>query len=190
MAWWEKGLKTVMDQGEKVKFEADKLVRVKREEGVAVDLRTRMQSKLGELGQVALDRYRSGAFKDPAMDALVQEIGGLEDQAKAQDAKIEAMRAEQWQGATEAGTPPAAAPQVGGTATAIPVEEPAISIPLPESAAAPAQPLVEQAPAAPAPAAPMAPSPAAPAATMSCPNCNAQVRSSAAFCPECGTKLK
>jgi hypothetical protein len=182
MAWWEKGLKTVIDQGEKVKFEADKLVRVNRETGVAADLRTKIQAKLGELGQVALDRYRSGAFKDPAIDALAQEIAGLEDQVKAQEAKIEAVRAEQWQAATEASTPAAAAPQVGGTAAATPAEEPPISIPLPESAVSPAQPPVEQAPAAPAAV--------APAALVNCPNCNAQVRSSAAFCPECGTKLK
>jgi hypothetical protein len=186
MAWWEKGLKTVIDQGEKVKFEADKLVRVNRETGVAADLRTKIQAKLGELGQVALDRYRSGAFKDPAIDVLAQEIAGLEDQAKAQDAKIEAVRAEQWQATTEASTAPAgavaAAPQVGGTAAATPAEEPPISIPLPESAASPAQPPVEQAPAAPAAV--------APAALVNCPNCNAQVRSSAAFCPECGTKLR
>ncbi len=193
MPWWDKGLKTVRDQAEKGVFEANKLVRVQREEGVSAELRGKIQGKIGELGQAALELCRSGALKDPALLALVGEITGLEDQLKQQDAKIEAIRAEQWQGG-EGGAPsgdagataetikiampePAgeasAAPEVGGTPAGAPASAAA------EVSSAPVEP-----PTAPAPA------PAAGPELVECPSCHTQVRSSAAFCPECGTKLK
>jgi sRNA-binding protein len=177
MPWWDKGLKSVKDGAEKVSFEAQKLVRVQREEAVVTDLNNKIQGKTMDVGRLALQLQRTGALNEPAVAALAQEISAMEAQIQAQQEKIVAIKAEQWQPGEEAApaATPAAAPQPEpAVVTPVTAEPPGVS------AVAPVVPPTEAEAEAPAPA----------ADTIRCPNCQTEVRSTAAFCPECGTKLK
>jgi uncharacterized small protein (DUF1192 family) len=113
MAWFDKAMKSVQTTAGKTAFEADKLVRTKREEGVLSDAQKRVQAKLAELGQAALALYRSGTLSDPSVAALADEIVSLEAQVQQQREKLEAIHNEQYQPAAaaepEAAAPPAAA---------------------------------------------------------------------------------
>src|SRR5512142_589544 len=97
MPWWDKAISAGKEAAEKAAFEANKLVRVQNEERALSDLRGKAQSKLADLGQIALSLYRSGTVTDPAFAAAAQEIAALEAQVADQQAKVEAMRAEQYQ---------------------------------------------------------------------------------------------
>ena len=163
MAWWEKAAKSVRDQAEKVSFEADKQMRIHRAESAVNQLKSGLQGKLVELGQAALALQRSGALNDPALASLAGEIGALEAQIQEQETGVEAVRAEQWQ---PAAAQPATAPEGGAQAAPEPVAE------------APAE----------RPSAPAAEAPAA--ETVNCPNCQAAVSPKAAFCTECGARLR
>ena len=109
MAWFDKAMKSVQTTAGKTAFEADKMVRTKREEGALSDAQKRVQAKLAELGQAALALYRSGTLSDPSVTALADEITGLEAQVQQQKEKLEAIRDEQYQPAAAA-APEAAAP--------------------------------------------------------------------------------
>jgi capsule polysaccharide export protein KpsE/RkpR len=162
MPWFDKALKSVQTTAEKTAFEADKMVRTKREEGVLSDAQKRVQAKLAELGQAALALYRSGMLSDPSVTALADEIVSLEAQVQQQREKLEAIHNEQYQ---PAGQPAAAEPEVAAPAAAA----------APESAA---------------PAVASAADVSTVAATIECPNCHAEVKSTVTFCPECGSRLK
>lgn len=169
MAWFDKALKSVQSTAEKAAFEADKLVRVKREESALADIQRAMQTRLADLGQAALALYHAGSLADPSVAALAQEIAGLEEQVQQQKEKLEAVRGEQYQ---PGGQPAAPAPAAEETAPAAPAaEEPARVAPAPAA---------EE----PAPAEPEAP------ASVTCPNCQTEVKATVTFCPECGTRLK
>ena len=167
MAWFDKAMKSVQTTAGKTAFEADKMVRAKREEGVLSDAQKRVQAKLAELGQAALALYRSGTLSDPSVTALADEIVSLEAQVQQQKEKLEAIRDEQYQPAAAA-APEAAAPVAAA----------------PEAAA----PIAAAEPAAPAAAA-VADVPTV-TATIECPNCHTEVKSTVTFCPECGNRLK
>jgi hypothetical protein len=155
-------LKSVREQTEKVAFEADKMVRVRREEGAAGEIKAQLQSKFVDLGQAALGLYRNGTLNDPSIAGVAAEIAAMEIKVQEQEAKIEAIKADQYQ-------PPADEP---AQAPAAPV---AASSPIPAEAPVPPQ--------APAPA-------VGTAATVTCPNCGAEQLSTTKFCTDCGTRLK
>ena len=162
MAWFDKAMKSVQTTAGKTAFEADKMVRTKREEGVLSDAQKRVQAKLAELGQAALALYRSGTLSDPSVTALADEIAGLEAQVQQQKEKLEAIHNEQYQPAGQpaaAAEPEAAAPVAGRARTSAPA-----------AAAVPDEPTV--------------------AAMIECPNCHTEVKSTVTFCPECGNRLK
>ncbi len=163
MPWFDRALKSVQGTAEKAAFEADKMVRVHREESALSEIQNRTNAKLAELGKAALALYRSGALTDPSVGGLAGEIADLEAQVEQQQAKVDSVRNEQYQAG---GQPPA-----------------------PVAAQAPAAP---EAPAAERIAPPPVVSDAAPAAApalVECPNCHTQVKTTAAFCPECGNKM-
>ncbi len=172
MPWFDKALKSVQGTAEKAAFEADKLVRVRREEGALNEAQAKVQGKLAELGQAALALYRDGALTDPAVAGLAEEIVSLENQVKQQQDKLEAVRNEQYGVATGQAAPAPAAP----VAAQPPATPPA------------AQPYTP--PSAPPVAPPVEDFQAAPTAMTECPNCHTPVKATAAFCPECGTRLK
>lgn len=130
MPWFDKALKSVQSTAEKAGFEADKLVRVRREEGALATLQNSVQTKLADLGRAALALHRSGGVSDPSLAALAQEIEGLEVQIAQQEEKIAATRNEQHQAAAEPGAapaapaPPAAVPTAAPAAAAAAVECP------------------------------------------------------------------
>ena len=162
MAWFDKAMKSVQTTAGKTAFEADKMVRTKREEGVLSDAQKRVQVKLAELGQAAFALYRSGTLSDPSVTALADEIAGLEAQVQQQKEKLEAIHDEQYQ---PAGQPVAAAePEAAARRPRRPNPR------LRPSTAVPDEPPV--------------------AATIECPNCHTEVKSTVTFCPECGNRLK
>jgi hypothetical protein len=187
MAWWDKATKSVKEQAEKVSFEADKMMRLRREEGAAGEIKAKLQAKLVDMGQAALGLYRSGALADPTVAGIANDIADMEGQLKEQTAKVEAIRAEQYQPATDQPS--------SGVVDQAPAAAPAAAVaPEPVAPAPVAAPVTPEAVAAPEPVAPApAAAPAAPAAqpaTVSCPNCQAEMPAKAAFCTECGTRLR
>jgi membrane protease subunit (stomatin/prohibitin family) len=125
MAWFDKAMKSVQTTAGKTAFEADKMVRTKREEGVLSDAQKRVQAKLAELGQAALALYRSGMLADPSVTALADEIAGLEAQVQQQKEKLEAIHNEQYQ---PTGQPAAAAePEPAAPVAAAVPDEPTVT---------------------------------------------------------------
>jgi peptidoglycan hydrolase CwlO-like protein len=159
---------SVRGQAEKMAFEADKMMRVKREESTVAEAQSEIQARQLSLGQVALALYRSGALQDAQVAQLAQEIAALEVQVQEGEARVAAIKAEQFRSAEEA-------------AVVAPTTAPAAA-----SVVAPDAP--PSAPAASAAAMPAAPAPAA-AKPRFCANCGKAVPASAGFCPECGTKM-
>lgn len=133
MAWFEKALKSVQSTAEKAAFEADKLVRVKREEGALADMQRKVQARLADLGQAALALYHAGSLTDPGVAALAQELAGLEEQVQQQKGKLAAVRSEQFQSGSQ---PVAPAPVAEEPAPAAP--EPVLEQPAPPAPEAPA----------------------------------------------------
>ena len=121
---------SVRGQAEKMAFEADKLVRIKKEESAMGEVRNQLQAKQVSLGEVALGLFRSGALANPEIAALAGEIAALEAKIAEYEARIAAIRAEQPKGA-EAAEGQAAAAVEGQAAAAV---EPA-----PATAAAPTE---------------------------------------------------
>ena len=198
MPFWDRAAKTAKDAADKAAFEGNKLVHIQREQGALNDLRGKAQARLCDLGRLALSLYQNGTLTDPSAAALAQEVADLEAQVNAQQAKIEGIKAEQYGSAPVAAyAPPASyspAPTYGAPA------QPSAPPPEPWSAAPPPPAPFDAAPPPPAPTfgpANVAPPPAPTdvplaqsAATVECPNCHTQVRPDAAFCPECGTRLR
>ena len=122
-----------------------------------------MQAKLAELGQVAFALNRSGTLSDPSVNALADEIAGLEAQVQQQKEKLEALHDEQYQ---PAGQPAAAAEPEAAAPVAAAAPEPAA----PVAAAVPSEPTAS--------------------GMIECPNCHTEVKSTVTFCPECGNRLK
>ena len=189
MAWWEKGIKSVREQAEKVSFEAEKLVRIRREESTLGDVKGKVQAKMVELGQIALALHRNGTLADPDVAIIAQDVAGMEAQMKQLQARIDAIRAEQWQAPAEAPGAPAISPQAMATVPPVPQEpagqEPVPQEPMLQEAVAPEPASAGAAPGAPAPVTQLEAAPA----TVECPNCHTAAPASAAFCPECGTRL-
>jgi len=112
---------SVRGQAEKMAFEAEKMVRIKKEEAAMDEVRKQLQSKQLGLGEVALGLFRSGALADPQVAALAEEIAGLEAKIAEHEARIAAIRAEQPKGAEdEAGQPQAIAEPAAATPTEAP----------------------------------------------------------------------
>ena len=128
MAWFDKALKTVQGTAEKAAFEADKLVRVKREESTLADMQRKVQGKLVDLGQAALALYRSGALTDPAVSGLAQELADLEGQVDQQKEKLEAIRLEQYQAGGQAAAEVEAAAPVSKVEAPLPAATPALVV--------------------------------------------------------------
>ena len=199
MAWWEKGLKSVREQTEKVAFEADKMMRIRHEEGAAGEIKAHVHSKLVDLGQAALELYRNGTLNNSSIAGVAAEIAAMEVTLQEQEAKIEGIKAEQYQAPSEeapAETPaavvPPQAPQPPATAAPLAESSAPASTPIAPDAPVLEEPLAESPvvpPAAPVP--PVAPAPAAvPLTSVTCPNCGAEQLSTTKFCTECGTRLK
>lgn len=103
---------SVRQQAGKLAFEADKLVRIKREEGALNDVQGQITAQCTELGKAVLGLFRSGAVSHPQIAAFAEQVAQLEARAAQIQQNIAAIRAEEY---VEASVPegyaaPAAAP--------------------------------------------------------------------------------
>lgn len=147
----------------KLAFEADKLVRIKKQEGLISDAHKEIQTKLTALGEVALSLYRDGALTQPQMAAIAGEIAQIEGRIAQLQAELEAIRAEEW---------------VDPSAQAAPPPPPVSAYTYPSQPLTPAAQSGEQPPTPPE------------AETPRCANCGAPLSPTAAFCSECGTRVE
>lgn len=95
---------SVRGQAEKMAFEADKLVRIKKEESAMGEVRNQLQTQKASLGEVALGLFRSGALADP-------QIAALEAKVAEHETHIATIRAEQPKGVEAQPSPAQEVPQ-------------------------------------------------------------------------------
>jgi hypothetical protein len=162
---------SVRQQAGKLAFEAERMVRIKKEESAIDDSRKQIAAVQTSLGQVALSLFRSGSLNVPQVAALAQQIAELEVTIKQHEDAIVAIRAEQ-------------SPLVEG-------EQPvAAAAPYATPAQAPLAPMASAQPYEQAAQGVGAPVPEAPAVeARKCANCGAALPEKGAFCQECGAKI-
>jgi len=141
-------------------LEADKLIRIRREQGGIDQLRRDIKAQLDALSQAALTAYRAGEIAHPQLVSICQQIDALNEQIGQREARIEQIRAERL------ATPPAA--QTG-------VPCPSCKQLIPDDAAF--CPVCGY----------KIPKAAAPAGSV-CPSCGNPMLPGAQFCPHCGAR--
>lgn len=175
-------------------LEADKLIRIRREQGGIDQLRRDIKTQLDALSQAALTAYRAGEIVHPQLVSICQQVNALNEQIGQREARIEQIRAE------KLATPPVAAPAVQ-TGAPCPsckqlIPEGAAFCPLCGYKIPKAQPVEAICAACGSPI---------PAAAQFCPNCGtrkaqapqtirctgcgAELPATAIFCPDCGTRV-
>ena len=118
---------SVKQQANKLAFDAEKALRVKRQEGVISELRDKVQAQYTELGQATLALMDEGAIVHPQLAAFANEIAQLQESIRDEEAKLATMQAEEFESAEEAVAGPAAP-----AASSMPPVEPPMPAP-PES---------------------------------------------------------
>lgn len=151
---------SVRQQAGKLAFEADKLVRIRREEGTLNEVHAQITAQCTELGKAVLGLYYSGAVSHPQIAGFAEQVGQLQARVAQLEQSIAAIRAEEYVDTTvpEGYT----APPPG----AVPVYQPGSIQPV--GSAGEPQPVEEK---------------------VTCPSCGAQVSAKSAFCAECGAKM-
>jgi hypothetical protein len=122
---------SMRQQASKVAFEAEKAVRIKREESAIAGIRSQIDAKARELGKTVLALCEEGEISHPQVMPFYQEVKQLQGQIEELEIKVAGMRAEEY----SEGVAPAAEPE----AEAAP--------PPPAEAAPPPPPPAEEAPA-------------------------------------------
>ena len=158
---------SVRQQANKLAFEADRALRIRKEESAVDEARKQISAVQANIGQVALSLFRAGSLDVPQIASLAQQIDEIEAAIAQHQAAIEGIRAELAPAGEAEAAPASAQPQA-------PIEPVA---PIVEQRAAP----VETATGAPVP-------PTEEVAIRKCANCGAEVPGNAVFCPECGTR--
>ncbi len=115
---------SVKQQANKLAFDAEKALRVKRQEGVISALRDKVQAQYSELGQATLALMDEGAIVHPQLAAFANEISTLQESIKDETAKLATIQAEEFESAEEAAAGPATAP-----ASSMPPLEPRMPAP-------------------------------------------------------------
>ncbi|NLX35323.1 MAG: hypothetical protein GXY68_01395 [Chloroflexi bacterium] len=162
----------------KVAFEADKMVKVRKQEQAIADVEKQVREQYTSLGEGVLKLYRESMIDHPTIAAAHEQMSALEQQIDQLQRELEQIKAEEYVPET-----PGAAPSVTESSG-----QPATPPP-PVASVAPAAPVQSVPPSAPAPLAPVAqsaPEPAAAAEVRHCTNCGATLPDKGAFCPECG----
>ncbi len=200
---------SMRQKADQAALEADKLVRIRREQGAIDQLRRDIKAQLDALGQAALAAYRASEIVHPQLVGICRQIEALNEQIRQREERIEQIRAEKL--VTPPPAPPPLPPPAGPTVPCpncgqhIPAEARfcpvcGYKIPPPAPAAAlcaacgsPMPPTAQFCPTcgarrAPAPA-PPPPPPPPPPQTIRCPGCGAELPAVAVFCPDCGTRI-
>lgn len=183
-------------------LEADKLMRIRREQAAIDQLRRDIRVQMDALGQAAFTAYRAGEIAHPHLVSICRQIDALTEQIAQHEAQIEQIRAERL------APPPPVLPPTGPT-----VRCPNCRQPVPAQAAfcphcgfqvpkAPPAGVVCASCGSAIPAGaqfcptcgarqalPPPPPPSPPPQTIRCPSCGAELPTIAVFCPDCGTRL-
>ena len=93
---------SVKGQAERVAFEADKRVRINREESDIKNARKEIEARHLELAQAALALHNAGALDEPRIASLAQQIAALEVTILEHEQLIATIRAEQLETSGEA----------------------------------------------------------------------------------------
>lgn len=175
-------------------LEADKLIRIRREQGGIDQLRRDIKTQLDALGQAALTAYRAGEIAHPQLASIGQQIDALNEQIGQREARIEQIRAEKLAtppvvpAAAQAGLPCPSCKQLIPEGAAfcpvcgykIPKAQPAEAI-----CATCGSPIPAAAQFCPGCGARKAQAPQ----TIRCTGCGAELPAAAVFCPDCGTRV-
>jgi hypothetical protein len=105
---------SVKQQAGKLAFEAEKAVRIKREESAISGFKSQIDAQCTEIGKVVLGLYREGTISHPQIEPFVQQVAHLQEQIKATEAKLADIQAEEFagEGATAPEAPPPPATEV------------------------------------------------------------------------------
>jgi len=171
-------------------LEADKLIRIRREQGAIDQLRRDIKMQLDALGQAALTAYHAGQIAHPQLMSICRQVDALNEQIGQREVRIEQIRAE------KLATPPIA--QTG-------VPCPSCRQLIPEGAAfcpvcgykilkaQPAEAICAACGSSISAAAQFCPSCGARKAqappTIRCTGCGAELPATAVFCPDCGARV-
>jgi hypothetical protein len=169
-------------------LEADKMIRIRREQGAIDQLRRDITTVETELSKAALGAYRAGELTHPAVVLICQQIDALEAQIGQRTARIEQIRLEQI-----ATAPPQPGRSCQRCGTEVPISAafcPGCGAPAPKLA--PVERCVKCGGQLPSNAAfcPTCGTPRdAQPAGKRCAKCSAELPEDAAFCLECGTRV-
>ncbi len=154
---------SMRQKADQAALEADKLMRIRREQNTIDQLRRDIKAQLDALSQSTLAAYRAGEITLPQLVNICQQIDALNEQIDQREARIEQIRAE------KLATPPVAAP---APLTGVPC--PGCKQLIPEGAAF--CPLCGHK------------IPKAPPAESVCPSCGNPMLPETQFCPNCGAR--
>ena len=176
-------------------LEADKLIRIRREQGGIDQLRRDIKSQLDALSQATLTAYRAGEIAHPQVVSICQLVDALNEQIGQREARIEQIRAE------KLATPPVAAPAVQTGAPCPSCKQlipegaafcpicgykiPKVAPPAEAICATCGSPIPAAAQFCPGCGARKAQAPQ----TIQCMGCGAELPATALFCPDCGTRV-
>jgi uncharacterized protein involved in exopolysaccharide biosynthesis len=122
-----------MKQGaNKLAFDAEKVLRVKRQESSIAGLRDKVQAQYTELGQTAMALMEEGAIAHPQLAQFANQISVLQDQIKQEAQKLALMQAEEYQ-AEETAIPAGSSTPAMPEASSAPAEEPPAPPPAPSA---------------------------------------------------------
>jgi wobble nucleotide-excising tRNase len=101
MSFLDKVTKAVGDAVDRGKKEVDQFVRIQKINGQIVDIekkitefKNQIQKTKAEIGEKAVEMLRAGTFASPELQAMVDQITGIEQQIAAEQAEIAGKRAE------------------------------------------------------------------------------------------------
>lgn len=89
---------SMKQQAGKLAFEAEKAVRIKREESAISGLKTQIENQCSEIGKTVLGMFNEGSLDHPQLLPFVQQIANLQEQIKATEAKVAIIQAEEYVG--------------------------------------------------------------------------------------------
>lgn len=193
---------SMRQKADQAALEADKLMRIRREQAAIDQLRRDIKAQLDALGQAALAAYRAGEIAHPQLASICQQIDALNEQIAQREARIEQIRAEKL--APPPPVPPPSGPAVPcpNCGQRIPAEArfcPACGHKIPPPAPAgvvcascgsPMPPAAQFCPTCGARRASVPPPPPPPPPeTIRCPGCGAELPAVAVFCPDCGARV-
>ena len=87
-------IKSVRQQADRASLEADKLIRIHGEQAVISQLQRDIKTQLDALAVTTLAAYRSRGLAQPELNAICQQIEGIELQIRQREARVEQIRAE------------------------------------------------------------------------------------------------